>query len=98
MTTPLKYEDLALKIAELERREAALREELRNMTSLSIGRGDRVDSLRERLTVAEQRIGELESILGRLIKDCLASDFNEHWDSFISAEAALKPAAEGEWS
>lgn len=58
----------------------------------------REDDLQQRLFTAGQRIGELESILGRLIKDCLASDFNEHWDSFISAESALKPAAEGEGS
>lgn len=57
-----------------------------------------IDALQQRLLTAGQRIGELESILGRLIKDCLASDFNEHWDSFISAESALKLAAEGEGS
>lgn len=34
MTIPLKYEDLVLKVAELERREAALREELDRHKSL----------------------------------------------------------------
>lgn len=100
------------KACEAAEREAALREELRLAKSLQTttdaivvmvdGQRDhwieKHNALQQRLTVAGQRIGELESILGRLIKDCLASDFNEHWDSFISAEAALKPAAVGEWS
>ena len=79
-------------------REAALRESLTDKRDEYNKLGDRYDALQQRLLTAGQRIGELESILGRLIKDCLASDFNEHWDSFISAESALKLAAEGEGS
>lgn len=43
-------------------REAALREDLLNMTSLATRRGDRIDSLRDRLTVAEHRAGELSRL------------------------------------
>lgn len=54
MNIPPKYEDLVLKVAELELREAALHEEvltLKKGGQLLIG--DR-DSLQQRLTVAEQ--------------------------------------------
>ena len=35
------------------------------------------------------RITELETALRDLLNDCMASDFNEHWDSFKDAESLL---------
>lgn len=68
------------------KREAALREELRNMTSLAMGRGDRVDSLRDRLTVAEQRVQ-------RMI-DCSKGQGSIATGYLSDILALLKPAAE----
>lgn len=39
----------------------------------------------------EARIAGLEAGLKNLTRDCMASDFNEHWDSFKAAESLLKP-------
>ena len=75
MTTPPKYEELVLKVAELERREDALREELSKFKACCVdlssqvrelehkmdyykGEGMRADSLQQRLTVAEQKLGD----------------------------------------
>lgn len=82
MTTPPKYEDLVLKVAELEMREAALHEEvlmLKKGGQLLIG--DR-DSLQQRLTVAEQRA------------DMLEREFKKLRD--VALEAALKFYADGD--
>lgn len=38
---------------------------------------------------SEGYIKELESALRELAKDAMASDFNEHWDSFKIAEELL---------
>lgn len=38
---------------------------------------------------SESRIKELEVALRDLLKECMASDFNEHWDSFKDAESLL---------
>ena len=57
MTTPPKYEDLVLKVAEMERREAALREELyqaKEARDAEMLNGVRTQ---QRLTVAEQKLG-----------------------------------------
>jgi len=35
---------------------------------------------------------ELLEALKALVSDCMASDFNEHWDSFKTAEAAILKA------
>jgi hypothetical protein len=44
----------------------------------------------------ENKIEELEAerdlyleVLMRLVEDCMASDFNEHWESFQTAEALV---------
>lgn len=36
---------------------------------------------------------ELLMALTKLTHDCMASDFNEHWDSFKEAEKLIKPKA-----
>lgn len=74
MNIPPKCEDLHLKIAELERREAALREELeaeskgadRAAESLMKWRRDCM-ALQQRLTVAEQREDELRRVLAGML-------------------------------
>lgn len=63
MATPPKYEDLVLKVAEMERRETALRESLTDKRDEYNKLGDRYDALQQRLTVAGQRAGDLEQML-----------------------------------
>ena len=61
MTIPPKYEDLVLKVAELERREAALLEEMAALRESYEAMRDRKNSivaLQQRLTVAERRESE----------------------------------------
>ncbi len=33
---------------------------------------------------------QLYMVLKRLTRDCMATDFNEHWESFTDAEEVLK--------
>lgn len=42
----------------------------------------------------DSRVKELESALHNLVKDSMASDFNEHWDSFKTAEELLNKGVE----
>ena len=58
MTTPPKCEDLYLKIAELERRESDLMEEIARAGRVSFSFFEERDALQQRLTVAEQRESE----------------------------------------
>lgn len=58
MTTPPKYEDLVLKVAELEWRESSLLESLTDKREEYNKLGDRYDAIQQRLTVAEQREAE----------------------------------------
>ena len=86
MTTPLKYEDLALKVAELERTEAALREELyqaKKARDAEMLNGVRTQ---QRLTVAEQRADLLEWLL--------KSGSSPTYAHCSAVMEALKPAAE----
>jgi len=120
MNTPPKYEDLVLKVAELERlydslvnrsntdrdssekREDALREELERTKKAYEAYGidfdrseEKVEVLQQRLTVAEQRAGELEGLLREAATTCRVNDL------IISAnyfEYALKPAAEPKYT
>lgn len=79
MNIPPKYEDLVLKVAEMERREVALREELElakqvqaatdAIVTMVDGQRDRwiekCGLLKQRLTVAEQRAVKFEGLLLR---------------------------------
>lgn len=99
MTTPPKYEDLVLKVAELERSEAALREELDCPFRISRHSKRLIEELQQRLTVAEQRERDLEGLLrdaesahGKML---LSDPPQEAWKYHrISARiaAALNPA------
>lgn len=110
MTTPPKYEDLVLKVAELERREAALLEELATLRESYESMRDRKNSiveLQQRLTVAEKRAIIMEKALTRIARphdcgcllctgDCTSKLSLEITvdDMRDTAELALKPAAE----
>lgn len=118
MTTPPKYEDLVLKVAELERSEAALREEMRLAKSLQTTTDaivmmvdaqrdhwiEKCGSLKQRLTVAEQRAAFLERVMRDTLNDedglLITAEFNTGptWSALQkhgrSIEAALKPAAD----
>lgn len=71
MTAPPKYEDLVLKVAELERSEAALRESMTDKREEYNKLGDRYDALQHRLTVAEQRAADLKKLLCDVINEAL---------------------------
>lgn len=102
MTTPPKYEDLVLKVAEMERREAALREELATSREAFKEELEGVkytrrkfrqerDALQQRLTVAEQRADELEGLL----RECQPA-LDKAGYSTWQIDEALKPAVEVE--
>lgn len=38
----------------------------------------------------QEYIEELEKALQALVNECLASDFNEHWESYTDAKNLLK--------
>ena len=98
MTTPLKYEDLALKVAELERTEAALREELyqaKKARDAEMLNGVRTQ---QRLTVAEQRVSELKKLLCAVINESPTGFAALKVDLANRVNDALKPAAEVEGS
>jgi len=44
----------------------------------------------EALNIATQERDALRLAAQALFNDCLASDFNEHWDSYTQLQAALK--------
>lgn len=99
MTTPPKYEDLVLKVAELERREAALLEELETLRESYESMRDRKNSivyLQQRLTVAEQRSAELESAAREMLRiAAIANQGSKAYNrAIINMNAALKPVAE----
>lgn len=54
------------------------------------------DSHQRTCIKAMERGAELEGLLRNLVRDCMASDFNEHWDSFKAADAALAEGKEHE--
>lgn len=95
MTTPPKYEDLVLKVAELEWRESSLLESLTDKREEYNKLGDRYDALQQRLTVAEQREAELEGLLREVANLDPRGEFLG-WQLDGKIESALKPAEEGE--
>ena len=104
MNIPLKYEDVVAKLDAALAREAAFREELTALRESYEAMRDRKNSivdLQQRLTVAEQRAGDLEGILfGDLIEamDDLGSRHDLKRCREIAKDIrALKPA-EGEGS
>ena len=99
MTTPPKYEELVLKVAELERRETALREDLSKLADDCCEKVDDILDLQQRLTVAEQRVGELEELLRDCVNEFSTSEASQfELEMLNKILAALKPAAEGEGS
>lgn len=57
-------------------------------------RGDAVYAHPQRDSELLARVAKLESALSALVRDSMASDFNEHWDSFKSAETVLAQGKE----
>ena len=109
MTTPLKYEDLALKVAELERREAALREELERSTARydrevlglnnegdPIG-GDPAGGYKNDNARLQQRLTVAEQRVQRMV-DCSKGKDSVATGYLSDILALFKPAAEGEGS
>lgn len=88
MTTPPKYEDLVLKVAEMDRRETALRGSLTDKRDEYNKLGDRYDAIQQRLTVAEQRVDLLEGLL--------KSGSSPTYAHCSAVMEALKPAADPE--
>ena len=81
MTTPPKYEDLVLKVAEMERRETALRESQTDKREEYNKLGDRYDDLQQRLTVADRRESEAREEL---------LDLSRKLDVFYSRSHGIK--------
>lgn len=115
MNIPPKYEDLVFQLNELNKREAALREEIEMAKQVQETTGaivmmvdaqrdhwiEKCGSLKQRLTVAEQRADELEGLLFGDILEAM-DDFGDRHDLKSCREIAkdiraLKPA-EGEGS
>lgn len=104
MSIPPKYEDLVLKVAEMDRRETALREDLARYKSLFAQAQKAIDRLNElhhkrmceiakRLTVAEQLLREvLES--GDWFRSALEFINGEGLEVRAKIEAALKTVSE----
>lgn len=101
MSTKPKYEDLVLKVAELERREAAFLESMTDNREEYNKLGDRYDALQQRLTVAEQRADNMVYALARIQGRAeMFIDDGMHMPTQsieavrdIAEKAALKPAA-----
>lgn len=101
MNIPPKCEDLHLKIAELERREAALKNELDRTKKAYEAYGidfdrseEKASALQQCLIVAEQRAGELEVLLREVASLDPQGEFLG-WKLDGKIYAALKPAAYG---
>ena len=106
MTIPPKYEDVVAELETEREMSASTLGELEDLVEkLNNALGEN-DSLQRRLTVAEQRAGELEGLLkGSLesVKFDLEKVESPEAEKYLVAlidgiEAALKPAAEGEGS
>ena len=74
----------------LERQRDEAREELLKQRVENNHNWQAVADLEEMITLAR----ELRDALGGLVHECMLSDFNEHWDTFVEAEAALTKAKE----
>ena len=82
MNIPPKYEDVVAQLEAALGREAALREEAHQDGILRVHYGKQIDSLQQRLTVAEQRAGELEAALKFYAgRDHYSTDDGLNWDS-----------------
>lgn len=112
MNIPPKYEDLVFQLNDLNKREAKLREELESIKASVDGYdspehaaqvadelGHQCNVLQQRLTVAEQRVSELESAAREMLR--IAGIANQGSNAYnraiINLNDALKPA-EGEGS
>lgn len=118
MTIPPKYEDVVAKLDAALGREAALREELESIKASVDGydspehaaqvaddMGHQCDALQQRLTVADQRVDDLEGLLrdadsahGNML---MSDPPQEAWKYHRISEriaAALKPAADAKSS
>lgn len=112
MNIPPKYEDVVAQLDEATGREAALRKELESIKASVDGydspehaaqvadeMGHQCDALQQRLTVAEQRVGELEELLRDCVNEFSTSEASQfELEMLNKILAALKPAAEGEGS
>ena len=100
MNIPPKYEDLVFQLNELNKREAALREELDALRESYESMRDRKNSivdLQQRLSVAEQLLHEVRDS-GDWHSSALEFIHGEGFEVLAKIEAALKPAAEVEGS
>ena len=106
MNTPPKYEELVLKVAELDRREDALREELESIKASVDGydspehaaqvadeMGYQCIALQQRLTVAEQRAADLKKLLCDVINEAPTGFASLKVDLAHRVNDALNPAA-----
>ena len=101
MNIPPKYEDLVFQLNELNKREDALREDLDALRESYEAMRDRKNSivdLQQRLTVAEQRVGELKKLLCDVINEAPTGFAALKVDLANRVNDALKPAADGEGS
>lgn len=90
MSIPPKYEDVVANLDAALGREAALRESLTDKREEYNKLGDRYDALQQRLTVAEQRSGEMEGLLSRCA--AFTHDLLNPISLRRDISAALKPA------
>ena len=101
MNIPPKYEDLVFQLNELNKREAALREDLDELRESYEAMRDRKNSivaLQQRLTVAEQREVELKRLLCDVINESPTGFAALKVDLAHRVNYALKPAEVGEGS
>lgn len=78
-----------------ERREAALREELRKWKEIAWRHSEDRDEIQQRLTVAEQRAGELEELLRDCVNEFSTSEASQfELEMLNKILATLKPAEE----
>lgn len=96
MNIPPKYEDVVAQLEAALAREAALRDELDCPFRIEHHSKRLIEGLKQRLTVAEHRSGELEAALIN-VRETLG---REYWDQYAGLDetrdildAALKPAA-----
>lgn len=96
MNIPPKYEDVVANLDAALGREVALREELSKLADDYCEKVDDILDLQQRLTVAEQRSGEMEGLLSRCA--AFTHDLLNPISLRRDISAALKPAEEGEGS
>lgn len=90
-----KYEDVVANLDAALGREDALREELSTLADDYCEKVDDILDLQQRLTVAEQRVGELEELLRDCVNEFSTSEASQfELEMLNKILAALKPAAE----